>query len=77
MPFATAFYLELMTAECLSLTGRTGPIFVEGPSPKNKGFCEMLTTATNCTVVATDTTTGTCKGAALLALNGRALRTAF
>ena len=74
---ALAFYLALMTAECLSLTGHTGPIFVEGPFAKNKGFCEMLTAATNCTVVATDTTTGTSQGAALLALNGRALRTAL
>lgn len=74
---ALGFYLALMTAECLSLTGHKGPIFVEGPFAKNKGFCGMLTAATNCTVVATDNTTGTSQGAALLALNDRALRPAF
>ncbi|SMX36756.1 FGGY-family carbohydrate kinase [Octadecabacter ascidiaceicola] len=65
---ATAFYLALMTAECLALTGHNGPVIVEGPFAGNPGFCTMLGTATNCTVEAAGGTTGTSEGAALLAL---------
>lgn len=65
---ATGFYLALMTAECLALTGHKGPIIIEGPFARNPSFCRMLATATNCTVEASDGTTGTSEGAALLAL---------
>ena len=71
---ALGFYLALMTAECLSLTGHKGPIFVEGPFARNRGFCGMLSAATNCAVTATDNATGTSQGAALLALDGHTLR---
>lgn len=65
---ALSFYLALMTAECLSLTGHEGTIVVEGPFAANTGFCAMLSAATNCPVEATDGVTGTSQGAALLAL---------
>jgi sugar (pentulose or hexulose) kinase len=65
---AAGFYLALMTAECLGLTGHTGPIIIEGPFAGNPSFCTMLATATNCTVEASGGTTGTSEGAALIAL---------
>jgi len=66
---ATGFYLALMTAECLALTGHNGPIIIEGPFAGNPSFCTMLATATDCTVEASGGTTGTSEGAALLALS--------
>ncbi len=74
---AVSFYLGLMTAECLSLTGHKGPIIVEGPFARNKGFASMLTAATNCRVDATATATGTSQGAALLATGALPERVAF
>lgn len=65
---ALGFYLALMTAECLSLTGHRGPIVVEGPFTANAGFCQMLSASTGCIVEATEGTTGTSEGAAMLAL---------
>ena len=65
---ATGFYLALMTAECLALTGHNGTVIVEGPFAANPSFCTMLATAINCTVEASGGTTGTSEGAALLAL---------
>ena len=70
---AVGFYLGLMTAECLTLTGHEGSVFVEGPFSRNQAFCRMLAAATNCSVSAIDDATGTGQGAALLALDGRAL----
>lgn len=66
---ATGFYLALMTAECLSLTGHMGTVIIEGPFAGNPSFCSMLATATNCNVEASDSATGTSEGAALLALS--------
>ena len=65
---AAGFYLALMTAECLGLTGHTGLIIIEGPFAGNPSFCTMLATATNCTVEVSGGTTGTSEGAALIAL---------
>ncbi len=65
---ALGFYLALMTAECLSLTGHDGTIIVEGPLAANTGFCAMLSAATGCTVEAADSVTGTSQGAAMLTL---------
>ena len=65
---ATGFYLALMTAECLALTGHNGPVIVEGPFARNPSFCTMLASALDCTVEASGGTTGTSEGAALLAL---------
>jgi len=44
---ALSFYLALMTAECLSITGHQGPIIVEGPFATNTGYIAMLCAATN------------------------------
>lgn len=65
---ATGFYLALMTAECLALTGHNGTIIIEGPFAGNSSYCSMLATATNCAVEASGGTTGTSEGAALLVL---------
>lgn len=64
---AIGFYLALMTAECLALTGHRGTIIIEGPFAGNLSYCSMLATATNCAVEASGGTTGTSEGAALLA----------
>ena len=73
---ALGFYLALMTAECLTLTGHEGSIFVEGPFSRNQAFCRMLAAATNCSVSAIENATGTSQGAALLALDGRTMHPA-
>lgn len=65
---ATGFYLALMTAECLTLTGHSGHVIIEGPFAANPSFCSMLATAMGCTVEASGGTTGTSEGAALLAM---------
>ena len=70
---ALSFYLALMTAECLSLTGHHGPIIVEGPFAVNTGYCEMLHAATNWPIFVSESATGTSQGAALLTLNSSAL----
>jgi sugar (pentulose or hexulose) kinase len=70
---ALSFYLALMTAECLSLTGHRGPIVVEGPFATNNGYCEMLRAATNWPIFVSESATGTSQGAALLSLKSDAL----
>ncbi|WP_170415977.1 FGGY-family carbohydrate kinase [Ruegeria atlantica] len=64
---ALSFYLAMMTAECLSLTGHKGTIIVEGPFATNAGYCTMLSAATACTVEIAASVTGTSQGAAMLA----------
>jgi sugar (pentulose or hexulose) kinase len=61
-----AFYLALMTAECLHMTGADGPTVVEGPFARNALFVEMLATATGRAVIPSPSATGTSLGAALL-----------
>lgn len=64
---AVSFYLALMTATCLELTGAQGPIIVEGPFAANDLFLRMLSAATGRPVIAeTLALTGTSIGAALL-----------
>ncbi len=70
---ALGFYLAMMTAECLSLTGHDGPIIVEGPFAANTGFCEMLGAATGWPILISESATGTSQGAALLALKSETL----
>ncbi len=70
---AVGYYLALMTAECLSLTSHQGPIIVEGPFSTNASYCAMLAAATNSPVQAAKGLTGTSQGAALLALDPKAL----
>ena len=63
-----SYYLAMVTAECLSLTGHDGPIVVEGPFARNDGFCIMLASAMKCKVYAANSSTGTSTGAAMLTL---------
>jgi len=63
-----SFYLAMMTAECLELTGAEGDVVVEGPFTANRLYLQMLSAATSRRVVAmTGSATGTSIGAALLA----------
>lgn len=64
---ALAFYLGLMTAECLSLIGAAGPVVVEGPFARNALLLDMLAVATGREVACSASATGTSIGAALLA----------
>lgn len=64
-----SFYLALMTAECLALTGAGGEVIVEGPFARNPDYLKMLAAATGRKVLANArSATGTSTGAALLAL---------
>ena len=63
---ALAFYLGLMTAECLDLTGAIGPMIVEGPFATNPAYCRMLAAAAGRPVLCAASQTGTSIGAALL-----------
>lgn len=65
-----SFYLALMTATCLDLIGGDGPTTVEGPFARNPLFTRMLAAATGRPVIASETSTGTSIGAALLAFDG-------
>ncbi|SFN84024.1 Sugar (pentulose or hexulose) kinase [Mesorhizobium sp. NFR06] len=67
---AISFYLALMTATCLELIGGDGATTVEGPFARNPLFISMLAAATERPVVASETSTGTSIGAALLAADG-------
>lgn len=63
---ALAFYLALMTAESLRLTGAIGPVIVEGPFAANPAYCRMLVAACGRQVLRAASQTGTSIGAALL-----------
>jgi sugar (pentulose or hexulose) kinase len=63
---ALSYYLALMTATCLRMTGSRGPVIVEGPFARNTAYLDMLTTATGQPVIASASQTGTAMGAALL-----------
>lgn len=63
---ALSYYLALMTAECLTITGAEGPIIVEGPFGRNKDYLSMLQAATGRDVMASTAATGTSIGAALM-----------
>ncbi|MBN8182276.1 FGGY-family carbohydrate kinase [Roseibium aggregatum] len=64
---ALSFYLALVTAECLAMTGAEGPIVVEGPFAQNGLYLDMLEAATGRPVEASaGSLTGTSIGAALL-----------
>jgi sugar (pentulose or hexulose) kinase len=67
---AISFYLALMAATCLELIGGDGSTTVEGPFARNPLFIRMLAAATGRAVVASETSTGTSIGAALLASDG-------
>lgn len=63
---ALVFYLALMTAECLAITGADGPSIVEGPFARNHPYLSMLASATARPVIPSTGSTGTSLGAALL-----------
>lgn len=64
---ALSFYLALVTAECLAMTGAEGPAVVEGPFAQNRLYLEMLEAALCRPVDASaGSVTGTSIGAALL-----------
>ena len=68
---AVGYYLALMTAECLSMTGGHGPVIVEGPFARNRHFLNMLAVATARSVLVSPSQTGTAIGAALLFADAR------
>lgn len=68
---AVAFYLALVSAQCLALIGHRGPIIVEGPFARNDAYQRMLAAATGCEVRPQNSATGTSQGAALLAVSDR------
>ena len=67
------YYLALMTATCLGMTGSRGPVIVEGPFARNGAYLDMLTIATGQPVIASASQTGTAMGAALLFAPGASL----
>jgi sugar (pentulose or hexulose) kinase len=71
---ATSFYLAMMTAECLRLTGAENHTVVEGPFAGNALYLRMLAAATGRPVEPVKrSATGTSIGAALLARMDRPL----
>lgn len=71
---AVSFYLAMMTATCLNLTGATGETIVEGPFGSNRCFVGMVATATGRPVLVSPGSTGTSIGAALLCSGGTLAR---
>lgn len=67
---AVSFYLAMMTAICLELTGSEGPVIVEGPFARNAPYLAMLGVAAGRPVLASAGATGTSLGAAMLAAPG-------
>ncbi|WP_430511435.1 FGGY-family carbohydrate kinase [Pannonibacter phragmitetus] len=64
---AVSFYLALVTAECLAMTGGQGPVIVEGPFAANRLYLSMLEAASARKIQVGDgSVTGTSIGAALL-----------
>ncbi|MGO4854527.1 FGGY-family carbohydrate kinase [Phaeovulum sp. W22_SRMD_FR3] len=61
-----SWYLALMTAECLRITGARGAVRVEGPFARNAFYLSMLEAACGQGVTASASQTGTAQGAALL-----------
>lgn len=70
---AVSFYLALMAATGLEMTGARGPVLVEGPFADNSAFLAMLAAVTGRPVTAV-AGTGTSIGAALLTTNGEVRR---
>ncbi len=64
---AACLYLALMTETCLGLIGADGPILVEGPFAANPAYLAALSAVLGRPVMALPGSTGTSQGAALLA----------
>ncbi|UJW75012.1 FGGY-family carbohydrate kinase [Rhizobium sp. SL42] len=63
---AASLYEAMMTVTCLELIGAAGPVIVEGPFAKNALYLQALHNLTQRDVFASEATTGTAIGAALL-----------
>lgn len=63
---AASLYTALMTQTCLDLIGAEGPVVVEGPFALNQLYLEALHSLSRRDVYASEATTGTAIGAALL-----------
>lgn len=63
---ALAFYLALMTWECLEMIGHKGEIIVEGAFARNSTYLAMLAAVSSETVRSSASATGTSIGAAML-----------
>ncbi|MFT4727122.1 MAG: sugar (pentulose or hexulose) kinase [Granulosicoccus sp.] len=61
-----AFYLALMTHECMKLVGAKGPTFIEGPLAQDQFYASMLAAVSNRPVMISGSQTGTSVGAAML-----------
>lgn len=70
---AVAFYLALVSAECLSNVGHDGKIIVEGPLAGNQLYLEMLSATSGSPVYSATGRTGTSAGGAMLAAGEVAL----
>ena len=62
-----SYYLAMMSAECVLVTGGDGPVIVEGPMAGNRHFLDLLSVAVPRPVIKRPGGTGTAAGAALLA----------
>lgn len=63
---AVAYYLALMTHECMKLIGAQGPTYIEGPLAHDQHYASMLAAVTNRAVMVSGSQTGTSVGAAML-----------
>jgi sugar (pentulose or hexulose) kinase len=63
---AVAYYLALMTHECMILIGSKGPTFIEGPLAQDQHYTSMLAAVTDRPVMISGSQTGTSVGAAML-----------
>lgn len=63
---AVAFYLALMTHECMHLVGSRGTTFIEGPLAHDRQYAQMLAAISDRPVMISSSQTGTSVGAAML-----------
>ena len=64
---AVSYYLAMMTAACVEITGGDGPVIVEGPMADNSHYLDLLSAAAKGSVIKRSGGTGTSVGIAILA----------
>ena len=64
---AVSYYLAMMTAACVDITGGDGPVIVEGPMADNSHYLDLLSAAVPRPVIKRSGGTGTSVGIAILA----------
>ena len=64
---AVSYYLAMMTAACVEITGGDGPVIVEGPMAGNCHYLDLLSVAVPRPVIKSSGGTGTSIGVAILA----------